>query len=493
VNLAALIESHPGDSVALIDQGNQITYDQLRHQVGQTRAGLTALGLERGDRVAIVAGTNTRFVVFYLAVLGAGFVAVPMNPLSPSPELASEIAAVTPRAMVVGPTGVPSVSGLSADVLASVDHILTPRASDIEGSISLASFEEVPPVVDVTQSDLALLKFTSGTAGSPKPAMLTHANLLANLDQGFAHPSGQLTADDVSLCVVPLSHILGLNAILAPVLRAGATAVLVERFDPTTVFELAQQHKITVMSGPPTLWSALAATPFDGQPLATIRRAFSGAAALNPMVRQSVYELHGLNIIEGYGLTETSSVLALGTEETPAGSVGRPLPGVRLRLVDAHGGDVYIGDEGEVWASGPNIFGGYWGNEEATAKALDSDGWLHTGDLAVVDDYGQLRLVDRVKDLIIVSGFNVFPAEVEDILVQHPEISEAGVVGIPHPHHGEAVRAYVVPVPNANLEADDVIWFCEQHLASYKCPGSVIIIDQIPRTSTGKIMRRSLG
>jgi long-chain acyl-CoA synthetase len=338
-----------------------------------------------------------------------------------------------------------------------------------------------------------VLVFTSGTAGSPKAAMLTHGNLLSNLEQVAAHPDRALGAADVVLGVLPLSHIFGLNVVLGGALHAGASVVLIERFDPVSALEAIARHRVTVITGAPTMWSTWAHLP-DADPgaFASVRLAASGAARLDPAVAEAFRSRFGLTITEGYGLTEASPVVtsSVGVPGKP-GSIGVPIPGVQVRLVDPDGADVLIGDPGEIWVQGPNVFAGYWGDEQDTRAAITDDGWLRTGDVAVVDDDGSLFIVDRAKDLIIVSGFNVFPAEVEEVLVQHPGIAAAAVVGVAHPHTGEAVKAYVV-TNGRSLEEDEVIAFCADHLARYKCPEKVMFVDEIPTGLGGKVLRRSL-
>ena len=238
-------------------------------------------------------------------------------------------------------------------------------------------------------------------------------------------------------------------------------------------------------------WASLSGAPADA--FATVRLASSGAAKLDPEVQQAIRRRFDLDLHEGYGLTEASPVVTSGTGlDAPEGSIGVPLPGLRVRLVDPSGDDALVGDAGEVWVQGPNVFAGYWEDPEATAHALTSDGWLRTGDVAVVDDDGFLFLVDRVKDLIIVSGFNVFPAEVEEVLTAHPAVADAAVIGVPHPHSGEAVKAYVVTADGVSVEEDDLIHHCEVHLARYKCPQKVMFVDEIPLSATGKVLRKEL-
>ena len=344
------------------------------------------------------------------------------------------------------------------------------------------------------EDDLAALLFTSGTAGAPKAAMLTHGNLAANLRQNMASGGKTMRPDDVSLCVLPLFHIMGLNSMLNLNLYVGATLVLQERFDPMTVFETIKEEQVSVLVGPPTVWSALSQIDLVGDDaLASIRIAVSGAAMLPNRVVEEVMGRFGVRILEGYGLTEASpGVMIAREDDTPVGSIGRPMADMEVRIVDAAGDDVYIGDEGEIIVRGPNIFAGYLDDPEATARALDADGWLRTGDIGVVDDDGYVYLVDRAKDLIIVSGFNVFPAEVERVLNAHPGVVESGVVGVAHPHTGESVKAFVVPEPGRVLEEDDLIEWCATELARYKCPTKIDVVDEIPRGLGGKIIRREL-
>jgi long-chain acyl-CoA synthetase len=237
----------------------------------------------------------------------------------------------------------------------------------------------------------------------------------------------------------------------------------------------------------------VAFTEAPADAFAGVRLALTGAAPLPAEAIQAFQARFGLPIREGYGLTEASPVVttSVGIEPKP-GSVGRVLPGIEVRLVDADGADVLAGDQGEVWVRGANVFAGYWDDDEATARVLDPQGWLHTGDVAVVDDDGYLWLVDRAKDLIIVSGFNVYPSEVEEVIAEHPGVAEAAVVGVAHPHTGEAVKAYVVARPGVELVEEQIVRHCAEHLARYKCPTKVLVVDELPRNASGKLLRRIL-
>jgi long-chain acyl-CoA synthetase len=502
LNLTATFQDHPGDAVAVISRGRTTDYATLRAQVAAYAGGLRALGLEPGDRLAIVAGTNWYFVVSYLATLHAGLVAVPINPSEPAAAVRRQLVETGARAVFIGPSARAALGGIEPDEAPSVEFAIVsdgaaggeraPKVTYVDIDHLLA--HEPIPVTERADDDVAVLVFTSGTAGSPKAAMLTHGSLRSNIEQVQAHPGRGLLADDVVLGVLPLSHIFGLNVVLGASLYAGARIVLIERFDPVSAMEAIANHKVTVVTGAPTMWSSWASLP-DADPaaFATVRIAASGAAKLDPALVGVCRERFGIELSEGYGLTEASPVVtsAVGVEGHP-GSIGLPLPGVEVRLVDADGTDTLVGDPGEIWVRGPNVFAGYWNDAAATAAVLTPDGWLRTGDVAVVDDSGYLFIVDRAKDLIIVSGFNVFPAEVEEVLLAHPDIEAAAVVGVSHPHTGEAVKAYVVVADGRSHEEDEIIDFCADHLARYKCPSKVMFVDEIPVNVAGKILRRSL-
>ena len=498
VNLAEICADHPATSVALISRGKETTYGELREQVGRLRGGLVQAGIQPGDRVAIVAANNWYFVVSWLAILGVGAVAVPINPASPGPEVTSELADVGVVAVIVGPTGKRVLPDIDRAAVPDLRLVVQSDPGDlvVEGAVRLDDLmtAEPTPIVPREADDLAVLMFTSGTAGFPRAAKLSHGNLLANLEQLQANPYREQRSDDITFGVLPFFHIFGLNVVLDMALHTGGAVLAVERFDPESALESVKKHGVTIVAGAPAMWSAWAHLPgADGDALRTVRIAGSGAAKLDPAVHTLVQERFGLTIDEGYGLTEASPVVTTATGiPAPAGSIGAPLPGVRVRLTDADGHDVLVGDVGEIRVHGPNVFQGYWDDEDITSQTLTPDGWLKTGDLAVVDDDGFLFIVDRLKDLIIVSGFNVYPAEVESILAEHPGVAAAAVVGVQHPHSGEAVKAYVVAAEGASLEEDEIIAFAEQRLARYKCPQKVWFVDELPKGLGGKVRKHEL-
>jgi long-chain acyl-CoA synthetase len=450
-NLADVLLAPAGrtpDAVALRAGSDAITYRELDLRAARVAGALQAEGVDPGDRVTIEGHNTIPFVASYLGALRAGAVAVPLNPLAPDPELDRELAAAEP-AVVLGPP----LDG----------------AGDAEPAVTVARDD----------SDVAVLLFTAGTAGAPKAAMLTHGNLVSNIRQVLDHPGLALTPDDVSLGALPLFHVFGLNAVLGLGLAAGASTVLLEHFHAADAVRAVRDHGVTVLAGVPAMYHAFLDLDDDVAPAAafsTVRLAVSGAAPLSPELFEAMRKRFNVVVHEGYGLTEAAPIVttsAIGRQEPTAGSIGPPLPGVDVRLVDADATDVLPGDPGEIWVRGPNVFPGYWRDPDATARALTEDGWLRTGDVAVADDDGELTLVDRAKDLVIVSGFNVYPSEVEEVLLEHPDVAEAAVVGEPDPRTGEAIVAFVVPEPGRRPGPDELLAHCARSLARYKCPTRV--------------------
>ena len=489
MNLAEIIEGHPDEAPALVAPDRTMTYGQLRAEVAWARGGLARLGVEPGDRVAMALPNDWPFVVAYLAVLGAGAAAVPLDPSLP-PARREE------RAAFVG----------ARTTLTDLSRL--PEGGPV-------------PLVERAPADPALLVFTAGTAGPAKAAVLTHGSLRSNLDQVQQHPGRALMPNDVSYGVLPFFHVFGVNVVLGLSLLAGASVVLVDRFDPAEALATVAARRVTILAGAPPLFAALAATaPAPGpsgspgppgaggagagdQPgpeLASVRLAVSGASALPAEVAAAFERRFGLPVWQGYGLTEASPVVTssvIGGVPKP-GSVGVPLPGIRIRVIDEAGEDALVGDPGELWVSGSNVFAGYWEDPEATAAVLQ-DGWLRTGDVAVLDDDGYVFLVDRLKDIVIVSGFNVYPAEVEDVIRGDARVADVAVVGTPDRQTGEAVKAYVVPAadpqgsaPGRAALVGDLMDRCRRRLAPYECPHEIEVVDSLPHGMAGKLLRRAL-
>jgi long-chain acyl-CoA synthetase len=498
MNVASVLDHHPATSPAIVSRGVTTSYGELQTQIGAMRGALDGLGVGKGDRVALLCGNTIEFVVAYFACLGRGIVCVPLNPTAPAPELQRELSVVGARAVVIAPSAVAGWSGVDRSALGLLAHVIA-TTQDLDGALQFRDLlqHEAAAVVDMQPNDLAIMLFTSGTAGSPKAAMLSHGNLQSNLDQ--LDQVRRLDHTDVVFGVLPLFHIFGLNVVLAYSLMRGASLVLIERFDPMTAIETIRDRKVTLIPGAPPLWMAFEQMPtLPKDSFASVRIALTGASKMPEHTTRALFERYGLLVTEGYGLTECAPVVTTTTNVekstalTKIGSIGRVLPGVEVRLVDESGENALRGDAGEIWVRGPNVFLGYFEDPQATARALTDDGWLRTGDIAVIDDDGFFYLVDRAKDLIIVSGFNVYPAEVEEAIREHSAVAQAAVVGVEHPHSGEAVRAYVVLRPDAQLDEDAVIDHCRARLARYKCPTKVLFVSQLPTGATGKVLRREL-
>jgi long-chain acyl-CoA synthetase len=484
------------DKPALLFQDRPISYAQLDAEVDRAAAGIASLGVRKGDRVAVLVQNTPYFVYAYLGIVRAGGVMVPLNTMYTADEVGYIVADSEARVVVVAEPFLGSINGLR-ETLPMLEHVVIAGDRAPMGTMTweqMAGRSDQVPSAKSSPDDLACLAYTSGTTGKPKGAMLTHANLLANLEQMAQVPLLAEEESDVVLLVLPLFHIYALNVTLGLTLRVGATAVLQERFDPVASLDAMERHRVTVLFGAPPMFVAwLSTTALEKRDFSSVRVAVSGAAPLPGGVLEDFQRRVGVTIWEGYGLTETSPGLtstAMGQEAKPS-SIGKPLPGVELRLVDEQDEDVEDGDPGEIVVRGPNVFRGYWKHDDETKEALRG-GWFHTGDVAYEDEDGYLFIVDRKKDLIIVSGFNVYPREVEEVLYRHPKVAEAAVVGVPHPYTGEAVKAVVVLKPGEHATEEEIIEFCRRSIARFKCPQVVEFADEVPHSLTGKVLRRAL-
>ncbi len=485
--LRASASRTPGKTAFVVGAtGRTVTFQDVDREADRVAGGLRAIGVEPGDRVAIGMHNVVFFPYAYFGILRAGAVVVPLNVMLTEQEVARVLADSEAKAAIV-------TAPFGAIVSAAADSTGV-KVIDTASWDDLGPLDERFPDPTLSDDDLAVLAYTSGTTGEPKGAMLTHGNLRANLDQQMSIPEAHVTEDDVLFLALPLFHIYGLNVTMGLLVMNGAKGVLVEKFEPVATLDLIQRHKVTVLFGAPPMFMAWCATPgADQYDLSAVRLAISGAAPLPADVLREFRDIFNVEIYEGYGLTETSPTLTSNrmTEKPRAGSIGKPLPGIELRLVDESGNDVELGDPGEIVVRGPNVFKGYWHRDDATAQVLRG-GWFHTGDIGVQDEDGYLYLVDRKRDLIIVSGFNVFPSEVENALVANAKIAEAAVIGQPHPYTGETVKAFVVLEAGLTTTETEVIAEVEQLLARFKCPTSVEVVDELPHLLTGKVLRRAL-
>ena len=476
------------DKAALVPAGDGVacTFSELAARSSAVARGLASLGVTPGDRVALAAGNSPEFAAAYFGILMGRAVVVPLNTML-TPEEMARVLEDSGAEVVLGSGPAASSATRAADRVPSVKHVF----GDGKWPGDTGGFE----IVDGDPSDLAVLSYTSGTTGEAKGVMLSHGNLVSNIEQQMAIPEETVGESDVLFMGLPLFHIFGLNVTLALLVKNGATGIMIDRFDPIPAFRTIVDEKATVLFGAPTMYLAMVNTPgVEQYDLSSVRLAVSGAAPLAPEVLTAFAGVTGVNIYEGYGLTETSPALmsCLMASEPRPGSVGMPLEGVEVRLLDESGSEVALGDPGEVVVRGPNVFSGYWNRPEETAQVL-RDGWLHTGDIAVRDEDGFFYLVDRKRDLIIVSGFNVFPSEVEHALTTDPRVAEAAVIGVPHTYTGEAVKAYVVLADGADATPDELMEGCKALLARFKCPESIEIVDGFEHLANGKILKRALS
>jgi long-chain acyl-CoA synthetase len=508
------------DQTALIFADGRLTWAELDAAVERVSAALRATGLGPGDRVAISLGSTSDFVIALHGVLRAGLVAVPTDPEYTERELAHVLADSGASVLITRDQALTGVRELRSELpTLAYTWVVADRADgpvDLDPSVGEAAFPEPFPTASGSTAssstasksatgttldgpgsgeDLAVLVYTSGTTGLPRGAMLSHRALLADLDHVSRIDPPVVTPSDVVLLAVPLFHIYGLNSGLNMAMRHGATAVLVERFEPTATLSLVREHGVTAVIAVPQMYFAWSMEPQIDTSFDSVRMAVSGSAPLAPAVLRRILDSTGKHVFEGYGLTETGPTVAstLMSEVPKAGSIGRPVPGVRVRLLEPTGepdaAQVEADDAGEIAVFGENLFSGYWPDG---TDGPDSSGWWSTGDLAYADADGDLHLVDRRRELIVVSGFHVYPREVEQVLIEHPDVLDAAIVGMPHPYTGQTVRAFVVRRPGSQLTEAELIAWAARQLARFKCPTTIEFVAELPYTALGKLRRAAL-
>lgn len=490
--MGTYLSSSQPSATALIEGGRSVSYGELDDLVGRTAGGLLARGVQVGDHVAILGDGQVGYVVGFLATNRIGAVACPMNPRSPVMAIGQQVNALRPEVVLATSTTAELAGGLIGT--GAVDRgMVATVAGDPSPDLPPLPEAEPRPAGPVEGSAIAAVLYTSGIVGKPQAAVLTNDNLHVAQNRIIQLGPG-LSAADVTLSVLPLTHVLGLNMCLLPALRVGATVVLSPAGAPEPTLEAMGRAGVTHVVGVPPLWHAWALAA-AGDPrlrsgMAAVEFARSGASNLHPTVADAVTEVFGIEIGQGYGLTETAGTVSFEpAARLHPGSVGRPLDGVEVKLID-ESVEVEAGDRGEIWIRTGSIFEGYLGDPPATAEVLINDGWCRTGDIGIQDDDGTIYLVGRSKDLINVSGFNVFPAEIEAVLQLHPDVIDAVVVGEPNEITGEQVVAYVTartPVDPASLSGH-----CRQYLARYKVPRSFHVVEKLPLTAVGKRVRNEL-
>jgi long-chain acyl-CoA synthetase len=485
---------HP-DRLAIVEAGGRsLTWAQLDDEVGRIATGLGAAGVVGGHRVLIAVGNRIEFVTTYLGVLRAQAVAVPVNPRSTPGELGRMVEDSGARMVVTDADTVVAVRE-AVGPLESPPRVVAIGATLLPGERSYDQLRAmparpVPPLIDPEK--LAALLYTSGTSGLPRAAMLTHRALLANIEQVARVEPPMMHGDDVVLGVLPLFHVYGLNAVLGGVLRHRAKLVLVERFDPQETLSLIDDEACSVIPVAPPVFAYWQHEEHLEEHLGPVRLMLSGSAPLSTELVERFTERTGIPVHQGYGLTEASPVVTstLCSVVPQVGSVGAALPGVEIRLVDDLGHTPDGVDPGEIQIRGDNLFSGYWPDG---AGGPDDEGWWSTGDVGFLDPSGDLFLVDRLKELVIVSGFNVYPVEVEDVIEEVDGVAEVAVIGVDDPVTGEAVVAYVrAPGVDPDAIVDAVRRHCDVRLARFKQPTRIEVVDQLPKTVTGKVQKGRL-
>ncbi|PPF86252.1 long-chain fatty acid--CoA ligase [Subtercola sp. Z020] len=515
-----------GKKVALEFFGAETTYRQLGDQIRRAAEGLRRLGVEKGDRVALVLPNCPQHIAAFYAVLRLGAIVIEHNPLYTPRELRHQFEDHGAKVVIAWDKVVDTIQKMPDDV--AFDHIVSvdlTRAMPLHTRLALrlpvkkardarkALHTRVRRTLDWQEllesprircnhprpavGDIALLQYTSGTTGTPKGAMLTHLNLHVNALQGRAWLPGLEEGREVVYGVLPMFHAYGLTLCLTFAMSAGARLVLLPRFDVDLVLAAAKKHPPTFLPAVPPIYQRLAeAAEKRGTDLSGIRFAISGAMNLPPATVELWEKVTGGMLVEGYGLTETSPV-ALGNPVGPtrrSGTIGVPFPSTEVKVVDPD--DVTVerptGEAGELLIRGPQVFQGYWRKPDQTRDVLLDDGWFRTGDIVSIDDDGFVTVVDRIKELIITGGFNVAPSEVEDAVRQHPSVSDAAVVGLPGSSGGEDVVAAVVLTDGADFDEKAIRDFCREHLTAYKVPRRVVVLDELPTSLIGKVLRRKV-
>ena len=504
LNLAILLElsarRDPG-KVAVIFEDMKLRYAEINGAANKIANGLVKLGVQPGDKVALMLPNTPHFVICYYAVLKTGATVVPLNVLFKRNEVEyhledSDAVALIAWEGFLGEAieGFQQAEGCRRLLVAQAPGSTAELPA---GALALdALLADNPPTFDTFQTmpdDTAVILYTSGTTGRPKGAELTHLNMFFNAMCG-AEKVLRTDSDEIGLAVLPLFHSFGQTCVMNALLYAGATLTLVPRFEPQKALEVMERDRVTYFAGVPTMYFYLLNFPEANKyDLSALRRCCSGGAAMPVEVMHAFNKKYNVTILEGYGLSETSPVASfnqLDAEPKP-GSIGRPIWGIDMRCVDSDGREVPTGELGEIVIRGHNIMKGYYKRPEATTETI-KDGWFHSGDIAYKDEDGFFFIKDRVKDMIIRGGFNIYPREIEEVLYAHPAIAEAAVIGVPNQALGEEVKAVVALKPGQSASEQEIIDYCKERMAAYKYPRSVEFREVLPKTATGKILKREL-
>jgi len=498
-NLAVILRETAADSSGkpvAVYPGGQLTYGELDALSDRFATGLRASGIRPGERVAIQLPNIPQFLIAYFGILKAGGVAVPLNVLLKSPEIAFQLRDSGAKLLISWAGILAEAAKGAADAGVAVIHSVGDggAAGALPFDKLLAAPADGPQLAPREMTDTAVIVYTSGTTGRPKGAELTHMQLYMNAD--IPGRLFDVQADDVVITVLPLFHVFGLSSILNVCVRFGCTMSLIPRFDAATVLEAIQRDRATIFEGVPTMFIALLSHPeLDRFDVSSLRVAISGGASIPGPVLDEFERRFGVLILEGYGLTETASTTTFNrsASDRRVYSVGKPIWGTQTEVWDQDNKPLPpgSGNVGEVVTRGLHVMKGYLNNPAATADVFTGD-WFHTGDLGYFDENGFLFIVGRIKELIIRAGYNVYPLEIEDVLHAHPAVAEAAVVGIPDDRLGEEVKAVVTLRPGATATAQELIDFSKERLAAYKYPRVIEFRAELPKNAMGKVVKDQL-
>ena len=520
LNLAAILEQHTrrrSDAEAVVYGDKRLTYAQLNAWANQIANALTASGIRRGDHVALLCPNLPYFPAVYFGILKTGATVVPLNVLLKPREIAYHLRDSNAKAMFCfqGTPELPMADAAKAAIavvpactqlIVLPNPSMPPDAALDEGTdvVPLARFiGGQPPVFETVVTkpdDTAVILYTSGTTGQPKGAELTHLNMVINgmVSSELCAGSHDESGRHATAITLPLFHATAQTAQMLAYLHLGGTLVLMPRFDPAALLAVIASERITHWIGVPTMYWTLLKHAKEhnidvSQTAATLRLSVSGGAPMPVELMSDFEKMFGVRIIEGYGLSETSPVATFNHPDRPSkpGTVGQPLFAVDIMVVDGSDEPVETGQPGEVVIRGHNVMKGYYRQPEATAEAM-RNGWFHTGDIGVFDADGYLRIVDRKKDMILRGGFNVYPREIEEVMLTHPAVSLVAVIGVPDERLGEEVKAFVVKKPGVDVTEDALRAWCQEQFAAYKYPRLIEFRTELPTSATGKILKREL-
>ena len=500
-----------GDAPAVVEGDNSLSFAELGQQIDQAAAAMLAAGVQPGDRVAIWASNRLEWIIAAVGLQGAGAALVPVNTRFKPAETAYILARSQARLLVaeagfagIDPVGLFRQTDADLSALEQVVVLPPAEAHNVPAAVSWADFlkagESVAPEAvearrqAVGPNQISDILFTSGTTGAPKGVMMTHGQTLRQFSDwcDFA----DLRQGDRYLIVNPFFHMFGYKAGWLACLMRGATVYPVPTFDVDQVLDLVEAEQVTVLPGPPTVYQSILDHPTrPTRDLSSLRVAVTGAADIPvELIRRMHEELPFQRVCSGYGLTEAGTCTGTQPGDDPATiatTAGRAMPDLEVRIADGHR-EAAVGETGEVLVRGFSVTTGYFDDPEATAAAIDADGWLHTGDLGILDHRGYLKIAGRIKDMFIVGGFNAYPAEIENMLLGHPAVAQAAVVGVPDERLGEVGRAFIVPQPGSAIDPDELIAWCRERMANYKVPRSVVLRESFPLNATGKVMKSEL-